>query len=91
MITQTTKNIDFQREVKVKYNSQDIIVLFRIGDFYKVYNEDSLTLSRDLGITRTFESEDKCYTACFPAYRLNEFLPRIIRKGHRVCICDQVV
>ena len=71
-------------------------LLFRIGDFYESYEEDAVEAARILGITLTHrnrngrnpEPGDKM--AGFPRHALDVYLPKLIRAGHRVIICDEV-
>lgn len=62
----------------------DTLLLFRCGDFYESYQEDAESASRILGITLT---RDK---AGFPYHALDTYLPKLIRAGHRIAICDEL-
>lgn len=73
-------------ELKAKH--PDALLLFRIGDFYEAYNEDAVEVSEILGITLT-KSKDK-QLAGFPFRALDIYLPKLIRAGKRVAICDQL-
>ena len=80
------------RSFKAKH--PDAILLFRCGDFYETYCEDAVTASRILGITLTHRN-NKGKTAAiemagFPHHALDSYLPKLIRTGHRVAICDQL-
>lgn len=74
---------------RFKEKHPDAIILVRMGDFYGTYGEDAKTIANLLGITltRTTEGED---SAAFPHYALDTYLPKLIRAGHRVAICDDV-
>lgn len=74
--------------LKSKY--KDAILLFRCGDFYETYYEDAYTVAKLLGITLTRRGGNGYYMAGFPHHALDTYLPRIIRAGHRVAICDQL-
>lgn len=80
------------RSLKAKH--PDAIMLFRCGDFYETYCEDAVTASKVLGITLTHRnSKGKGQTiemAGFPHHALDAYLPKLIRAGHRVAICDQL-
>ena len=83
-------------ELKAKH--PDAILLFRIGDFYEAYDEDATKIGETLGITvtRKFNSKDKgsdghaLKLAGFPYHALDTYLPKLIRAGVRVAICDQL-
>jgi DNA mismatch repair protein MutS len=79
--------------LKVKEEHSDKIVLFRMGDFYEVFYEDAQLASRILGITLTArgaKNGDGTPMAGIPHHALNDYLPRLIKHGCRVAICDQV-
>lgn len=73
---------------KIKENHPDCVILFRKKDFYVLYEDDAVIASRDLGIT--LSKRDDYKTACFPFHALDDYLPRLIRNGHRVCITDEI-
>ncbi|MBQ7421962.1 MAG: DNA mismatch repair protein MutS [Prevotella sp.] len=72
----------------------DALLLFRCGDFYETYCEDAVTASKILGITLTRRnnggSGDVTEMAGFPHHALDTYLPKLIRAGRRVAICDQL-
>ena len=80
----------------LKAKHPDAILLFRCGDFYETYCEDAVTASRVLGITLTRRSNGGSGTkaaaemAGFPYHALDTYLPKLIRAGMRVAICDQL-
>lgn len=81
------------REIKAKY--PDALLLFRCGDFYETYCEDAVLASRVLEITLTHRSNGASSAtpidmAGFPFHALDTYLPRLVRKGIRVAICDQL-
>lgn len=65
------------------------VLLFRRGDFYETYDEDAQTCANVLGITPLKRGKDG-YMAGFPHHALDTYLPKIIRAGYRVAICDQL-
>lgn len=73
--------------VELKAKHPDAIILFRTGNFYKALQQDADACARDLGIT-VKRNTDKIQQASFPACALDTYLPRLIRVGHRVAICD---
>ena len=80
----------------IKSKHPDAILLFRCGDFYETYCNDAEKASKILGITltrsnRTKDIEGKPLSmAGFPYHALDTYLPKLIRAGKRVCICDQL-
>ena len=81
----------------LKAKNPDAILLFRCGDFYETYADDAVTASQVLGITLTRRNNGKAGTpsnatamAGFPHHALDTYLPRLIRAGFRVAICDQL-
>lgn len=80
-------------EIKKQYDElkkkhPDAILLMRCGDFYETYYEDAETVAEVLGITLTKQGDK--YMAGFPAHALDSYLPRLVRAGKRVAICDQL-
>ena len=78
-------------ELKAKH--PDAIMLFRCGDFYETYSEDAVAASEILGITLTKRANGQSKTvemAGFPHHALDTYLPKLIRAGRRVAICDQL-
>ncbi len=76
-------------EMKAKHS--DAILLFRVGDFYESFGDDAVAVSDILGLTLTRRSGVKDITerqAAFPAHALDSYLPRLVRAGKRVAICD---
>ena len=78
----------------MKRQHPDAVLLFRCGDFYETYNEDAVTASRVLGITLTRRNQKGASKdiemAGFPYHALENYLPRLVRSGFRVAICDQL-
>jgi DNA mismatch repair protein MutS len=76
--------------VKAKY--PEAIMLFRVGDFYETFAQDAITTSRVLGITLTKRNNggSDIELAGFPYHSLDTYLPRLVRAGHRVAICEQL-
>ena len=75
-------------ELKAKH--PEALILFRCGDFYESYREDAVALSEVLGITLTMRSSDNINMAGFQYHALDTYLPKLIRAGKRVAICDQI-
>jgi DNA mismatch repair protein MutS len=79
--------------LKIKGSYPDAIVLFRLGDFYETFDEDARLASRELEITLTARSMGKGLRvpmAGVPAHALDSYLARLIKKGHKVAICEQL-
>ncbi|PKP11901.1 MAG: DNA mismatch repair protein MutS, partial [Bacteroidetes bacterium HGW-Bacteroidetes-3] len=77
--------------IKTKY--PDAMLLFRVGDFYETFGEDAKKASRVLGIVLTKRgagSETETALAGFPYHSLNTYLPKLVKAGMRVAICDQL-
>ena len=78
----------------LKAKHPDAVLLFRCGDFYETYMEDAVTASRILGLTLTHRSNKgrtgQTEMAGFPHHALDTYLPRLVRAGKRVAICDQL-
>lgn len=78
---------------KIKESHPDAVLLFRIGDFYETFDEDAKTASRVLGITLTRRSNGAAGDvplAGFPHHALDTYLPKLVRAGLRVAICEQM-
>lgn len=79
------------REIKLQY--EDSIVLFRMGDFYETFNEDAKKTAKILGIVLTKRSSGSAADvplAGFPYHALDNYLPKLVKAGYRVAICEQV-
>ncbi len=77
--------------IKAKY--PDAMLLFRVGDFYETFGNDAIKASEVLGIILTKRgngSESETALAGFPHHSLNTYLPKLVKAGHRVAICDQL-
>lgn len=78
-------------EIKRKY--PDACLLFRVGDFYETFGDDAVRASKILGITLTKRgagSETETALAGFPHHSINTYLPKLVKAGLRVAICDQL-
>ena len=78
-------------QIKVKY--PDAILLFRVGDFYETFGQDAVKAARILGILLTKRgagSASETELAGFPHHSLHTYLPKLVRAGQRVAICDQL-
>lgn len=79
--------------LEMKKKHPDAILLFRVGDFYETFCEDAVTASEILGITLTHRANGKAQSvelAGFPHHALDTYLPKLVRAGKRVAICEQL-
>lgn len=79
--------------IELKAKHPDAVMLFRCGDFYETYSTDAIIAAEILGITLTKRANGKGKTiemAGFPHHALDTYLPKLIRAGKRVAICDQL-
>ena len=84
-----------QQFFSLKAKHPDALLLFRCGDFYETYCDDAVDAARILGITLTHRNngagaKGKDEMAGFPHHALDTYLPKLIRAGRRVAICDQL-
>jgi len=92
--TKTTNETPLQKQynaIKAKYPGA--LLLFRVGDFYETFGTDAITASKVLDITLTKRgngSASETALAGFPHHALDTYLPKLVRAGHRVAICDQL-
>lgn len=74
----------------MKKKHPDAVVLFRVGDFYETFRDDARIISETLGLTLTSRGVDKTPLAGFPHHALDAYLPKLVRAGKRVAICEQL-
>jgi len=77
----------------VKAQYPEAVLLYRVGDFYESYSDDAVLVSKVLGIVQTRKSNgDKGYVpmAGFPHHALDVYLPKLVRAGYKVAVCDQL-
>ena len=81
-----------QQYNRIKSKYPDAVLLFRVGDFYETFGEDAIKASRILGIvlTNRANGSSKIELAGFPHHSLDTYLPKLVRSGCRVAICDQL-
>lgn len=78
---------------KIKSKYPDAVLLFRVGDFYETFGEDAIRAAKVLGITLTKRgagSSSEIELAGFPHHSLDTYLPKLVKAGLRVAICDQL-
>jgi len=92
--TKSTTETPLQKQyntIKAKYPGA--LLLFRVGDFYETFGQDAIAASKVLGIVLTKRgngSASETALAGFPHHSLDTYLPKLVRAGHRVAICDQL-
>ncbi len=77
---------------KIKEANPDTILLFRVGDFFETFEEDAKTASKVLGITLTKRANGAAShvaLAGFPHHAIDTYLPKLVRAGYRVAVCEQ--
>lgn len=83
-----SKMIETFKMLKEKHS--DALILFRVGDFYETYCEDAKKIAEVLGLTLTRQAKTKIDLTGFPHHALDTYLPKLIRAGLRVAICDDI-
>ncbi|MDE6177118.1 MAG: DNA mismatch repair protein MutS, partial [Paramuribaculum sp.] len=79
--------------IAMKQQHPDAVLLFRVGDFYETFSDDAITASEILGITLTKRANGSAQSvelAGFPHHALDTYLPKLVRAGKRVAICEQL-
>src|SRR6056297_4363751 len=76
---------------EIKEKHPGTILLFRVGDFYETFADDAVLISKELGITLTKRNNggDQTPLAGFPYHALDSYLPKLVKRGYRVAICEQ--
>ena len=78
---------------ELKRKHSDAVLLFRVGDFYETFSDDAIATSEILGITLTRRANGSASSvelAGFPHHALDTYLPKLVRAGKRVAICEQL-
>ena len=93
VVLEETTNV-MQQYLKIKRENPGVILLYRLGDFYETFFEDAVTLSKDLEIALTGRDAGKTYgrvpLAGIPYKAVNGYLQKLLEKGHKVGICEQL-
>src|SRR5271156_6241386 len=88
----STPLLDQYEAVKAQYPGH--LVLFRVGDFYETFGDDARLLSRELDVVLTARSADargeRTPMAGVPHHAIDGYLARLVKKGYKVAVCDQV-
>jgi hypothetical protein len=89
-LVRTPNNTLISQYEELKRKHPDALLLFRCGDFYECYDEHAVKAAEVLGITLTVRNSTGRKMAGFPYHALDTYLPKLIRAGQRVAICDQL-
>src|SRR5574344_1199289 len=79
--------------IDIKLNNKDIILFFRLGDFYEMFFEDAINVSKELELTLTGKSaglKEKIPMCGVPHHAANIYIQKLIEKGYKVGICEQL-
>ena len=79
--------------MEIKQNNPDIIIMFRLGDFYEMFFEDAINVSHELELTLTGKNAglDERIPMCgIPYHAINMYLEKLVENGHKVGICEQL-
>ena len=79
--------------VEIKDRHEDCILFYRVGDFYETFGDDAVTASKVLGIVLTKRANGSAQhveLAGFPHHSLETYLPKLVRAGYKVAVCDQL-
>jgi len=82
-----------QQYLRIKQQHPDALLLFRLGDFYETFDQDAETAARELGIvltSREMGAGVRVPMAGIPYHALDSYLAKLIRRGYRVALCEQV-
>ena len=93
MVSQQPSTPLMRQYQAIKKQSPNCLLMFRLGDFYELFYEDAIVASRDLEITLTSRNKEKGQPIPMcgvPAHTLDGYVAKLIAKGHRVAVCDQV-
>jgi DNA mismatch repair protein MutS len=88
----TTDLTPFMRQwTAAKRENPDALLFFRMGDFYELFYDDAVTVSRELQLTLTARDRERSQPMCgVPYHAVDAYLTRLLRKGYRIAICDQM-
>jgi DNA mismatch repair protein MutS len=74
-----------------KRENPDALLFFRMGDFYELFYDDAVTVSRELQLTLTARDRERSQPMCgVPYHAVDSYLTRLLRKGYRIAICDEL-
>jgi len=87
-----TELTPFMRQwTMAKRENPDALLFFRMGDFYELFYDDAVVVSRELQLTLTARDRERSQPMCgVPYHAVESYLARLLRKGYRIAICDQM-
>src|ERR1700727_3154608 len=90
--TKVAELTPFMRQwTAAKTENPDALLFFRMGDFYELFYDDAVTVSRELQLTLTARDRERSQPMCgVPYHAVDAYLTRLLRKGYRIAICDQM-
>ncbi len=89
--TQATQTPVMRQYFAAKQAHPDCLMMCRIGDFYELFYEDAIVASRELQLTLTARDREKKQPMCgVPYHAAEQYIQRLLRKGYRVALCDQM-
>ena len=80
--------------LSIKAEHNDALLLFRMGDFYETFDNDAEVISKDLDIaltSREMGKDNRVPLAGIPYHALDSYLAKLINKGHKIAICEQII
>ncbi len=92
MASKITQTPLLRQYEEMKRKHPDAVLLFRVGDFYESFHDDAVALSEILGVTltRRANGNNPIALAGFPHHALDTYLPKLVRAGKRVAICEEI-
>ncbi len=89
---QSAELTPFMRQwTAAKRENPDALLFFRMGDFYELFYDDAVTVSRELQLTLTARDRERSQPMCgVPYHAVESYLTRLLRKGYRIALCDQM-
>ena len=82
-----------QHYIQTKIENKDCILFYRLGDFYEMFFDDAITVSRELELTLTGKScglEERAPMCGVPFHAVDQYISRLVEKGYKIAVCDQV-
>lgn len=77
-----------EQNIKFKAEHGAVIILYRVSDLYMAIEEDAMECMQLLGTSISLSGEDRIKSTAFPSHCLDTYLPKLVRAGYRICICD---
>ena len=77
-----------EQNIKFKAEHGAVIILYRVSDLYMAVEDDATACQEALGLSLSVSTSDRIKSTAFPSHCLDTYLPKLVRAGHRICICD---